>query len=378
MEFINTLIVGSSAAGLSCAAQLSKKGIDYKLIEKHSHVANAWRNHYERLHLHTNKSASHLPYVKFPKKTPKYPSKLQVIEYLENYSSLLKIEPYFNTTVTKIIKGQENWITQTNTKSFTSKNVIVCTGNTNVPKKYSKPGIKGFPGKILHSSEYKNGVEFENEKVLVVGFGNSACEIALCLYEHGATTSLSVRSPVNVIPRDILGVPVLQLGILLSKLTPKMADKLNAPLLRLFVGNITKYGLEKLPYGPTEQIVKHHKIPLIDIGTMNLIKKGEINILGDVVNINKDKIEFENGIIERFDSIITAIGYESGLSGIIDIDSSRKEDIRINARNRKYFGKDGIYFCGFYVAPTGMLREINIESRLIANKIKIENDKHVL
>ncbi|MDN5202725.1 hypothetical protein QQ008_15155 [Fulvivirgaceae bacterium BMA10] len=64
MEYINTVIVRASAAGLSCAAQLDKRNIDYKLIEKQGHVAHAWRNHHDRLHLHTNKSASNLPFLK--------------------------------------------------------------------------------------------------------------------------------------------------------------------------------------------------------------------------------------------------------------------------------------------------------------------------
>ena len=186
METVNTLIVGASAAGLSCAAHLEKRGVDYKLIEKHHHVAHAWRNHYERLHLHTNKTASNLPFAKFPKDVAKYPSRLQVIAYLENYCKTLGINPYFNTAATKIHKADKNWITETDNGTIQSQNVIVCTGNTNIPKKYSKPGLDDFSGKTMHSSEYKNGIEFKDKKVLVIGFGNSACEIAICLYQHGA------------------------------------------------------------------------------------------------------------------------------------------------------------------------------------------------
>ncbi len=80
---LNTLIVGASAAGLSCAAQLKHLQVPYQIVEKHSNVGYSWRNHYQRLHLHTNKSSSNLPFVKFPGEVPRYPSKNELVEYLK-------------------------------------------------------------------------------------------------------------------------------------------------------------------------------------------------------------------------------------------------------------------------------------------------------
>jgi len=365
----HTLILGASAAGLSCAAQLDKRNIEYKILEKESQVANAWRNHYHRLHLHTNKGSSTLPFVKFPSDTPKYPTRKQVVAYLEKYSQSQEIEPFFNTEATNMSKSNGRWITQTNNGSFVSEHVIICTGNTNIPRLIPKPGLENFPGKIMHSSEYKNGMEFEGKKILVIGFGNSACEIVICLHEHGAKPAMSVRSPVNIIPRDILGIPVLALGIAQSALPPSFADKMNRPLLNLIVGNFEKYGLKKLPYGPIEQIVEHHQIPLLDIGTLALIRSGEILIFGDIEKIENSTIHFSDDISEAFDAIIMATGYETGLEKILELSLERKEDIQLNIKKRKHFGEDNLYFCGFYVAPTGMLREIKIESGVIADAI---------
>ncbi len=129
-------------------------------------------------------------------------------------------------------------------------------------------GINSFTGEIIHSSQYKNGKAFPCKKLLVVGFGNSACEQAICLHEHGAYPSLSVRSPVNVLPRDVLGFPVLEIGKLTSLFPSRIADKINAPLIRILVGDITKLGLKKSGYGPREQIEKQKRIPLLDIGTI--------------------------------------------------------------------------------------------------------------
>ena len=130
-------------------------------------------------------------------------------------------------------------------------------------------GLNSFKGMILHSSQYKNGAAFAGKNVLIVGFGNSGCEQAICLHEYGAHPSLSVRSAVNVLPRDIFGFSVLEIGKLTSIFPPKLADKINAPLIRMLVGDIKKLGLRKSTYGPREQIEKQKRIPLLDIGTMN-------------------------------------------------------------------------------------------------------------
>ena len=169
METVQTIIIGASAAGLACAAQLEKKGISYVILEKRPHVAHAWRNHYDRLHFHTDKGASALPFLKFPRSVPRYPSRKQVVQYLEAYCMEMGIRPRFNVTVRSIFKSDNHWVVNTSEESFEAKDVIVCTGNTNVPRKFWKKGIDSFPGPVLHSSKYKNGKPFRGKKVLVVG-----------------------------------------------------------------------------------------------------------------------------------------------------------------------------------------------------------------
>ena len=103
---------------------------------------------------------------------------------------------------------------------FKSKYLILATGAFSKPRMVQFRGMETFPGKILHSYRFKTGREFRGQQVLVVGFGNSACEIAMDLYEQGSMPAMSVRSPVNVIPRDVLGIPVIELSALLNRLPP--------------------------------------------------------------------------------------------------------------------------------------------------------------
>ncbi|MDP9229089.1 MAG: NAD(P)/FAD-dependent oxidoreductase, partial [Bacteroidota bacterium] len=257
----HTLIIGASAAGLASAACLQREGIEFIVLEKHLRVAANWRNHYDRLHLHTSKKWSGLPFKGFDGSSSKYPSRQDVVDFLDNYAKELNIDPVFNTEVLSVKKEEDNWITKTSTGTYQSKFVIVATGLNHKPKIPEFEGMNSFKGKVLHSSQYKNGAAFAGKNVLVVGFGNSGCEQAICLHEHGANPSLSVRSGVNVLPRDIFGFPVLEIGKFTSIFSSRVADKINAPLIKMLVGDITKLGLKKSKYGPREQIEKQKRIP---------------------------------------------------------------------------------------------------------------------
>jgi indole-3-pyruvate monooxygenase len=366
---INTLIIGASISGLSCAASLQKQNIEYAIIEKEKEVAAPWRRHYERLHLHTSKRCSHLPYRKFGKTITRYPSKRQVIEYLDDYQKSFNIKPLFNTEVLFVKREGEQWVTETNNGIFKSRFLIMSTGPYANPKAIDFKGRENFSGRILHSCQYQTGTDFKNQKVLVVGFGNSACEIAIDLYEQGANASMSVRSAVNIIPRDILGVPVQELSILLSLLAPKVADIISKPLIKMTIGNLSKTGLKQQVYGPLQQIRMDAKAPVLDIGTLQLIRQGDIKVFGEIDFADEDFIHFKNGQYEKFDAIVAAIGYDPDYSIIKAVDKSRFEDLKFSTSNQKYFGKDGLYFCGYWISPTGQIREINADARKIASDI---------
>ena len=369
MNKTSVLIIGSSVSGLASAACLQKAGIDFIIIEKEAQAAMPWRNHYERLHLHTNKSLSNLPYKKFNRTIPRYPSRQQVVDYLEDYQKEFSINPHFNTNALSVKKKGSHWFTETNKGTFESGYIIVATGAYTKPKDPDFKGKETFPGKIIHSYGYKTGRDFKAQKVLVVGFGNSACEIAIDLYEQGALPSMAVRSPVNMVPRDLLGIPILSLSQLMSLLPPRMADTINAPLMRLLFGDITKLGLKKMPYGTFEQIQKDGSIPLLDIGTIKHIRQGHIKIHEGIDHINGRTVHFTNGKKEEFDAIIAATGYYRDYAEIIQVDKSRFDDLKVSTGKQKYFGNDGLYFCGFWIAPTGQFREIAKDAKKIAKDI---------
>ncbi len=365
----HTIIIGAGAAGLAVSACLKQAGLPNLILEQSDQVGATWRKHYDRLHLHTDKKNSALPFAPFPNDYPRYPSRDQVVGYLEEYAKRFDLDIHFNQHVQSARRENGQWLVQTQDTLHSTRNLVIATGYTRQPLMPAWSGLESFPGTVLHSSEYKNGAAFKGQKVLVVGFGNSGGEIAVDLFEQGAKPSLAVRNAVNVIPRELAGIPTLSIGIVQNKLPMWLADAINAPILRMVIGDITKYGLRKLPYGPATQIRQDKRIPLIDVGTMKLIRAGQVKIFPGVVNVSGNRINFEGGQEAQFDALILATGYRPNVSEFLEGLESVFDADGTPLSTGKESAIQGLYFCGYYVSPTGMLREIAMEARQISSAI---------
>lgn len=369
-----TVIIGAGPAGLSVAACLRRINEPYEILERATTVGNAWRHHYDRLHLHTDRDHSVLPHHLWPAGTPRYPSREQVIAYLETYARAEELRPRFGRTVVAAGRNGPRWATRTDGgERYESDRIVVATGVNGEPHVPQWPGRDAFAGPVLHSSEYRNGERFRGLEVLVVGFGNSGAEIAIDLYESGAQPELAVRGPVNVIPREVFGIPILSLSPSRFGLPTRLADALARPLLRLILGDIRRLGLRKLPYGPGEQIRRTGTVPMIDVGTLELLRRGQARVRPGIERFTGDGVVFEDGRPERYDAVILATGYRARLdrflelpeeSGILNGGGTTQPEL-----SGRRTPVPGLYFCGFYVSPGGMLREIGIEARRIARDV---------
>lgn len=369
---MDTIIIGASAAGLAAAKCLADQGVEAQVIEASDTIGLRWQNHYHRLHLHTPKSRSALPGLAFPPDTSRYPSRQQVVDYLQEYARTFGITPQFNTRVNRLSHDGTLWHLDTTNGPLTAPRVILATGYNNVPRRPDKPGLDSFPGPILHSSEYDSGRRFKGMRVLVVGFGNSGCEIAIDLHEQGASPAISVRGPVNVLPRDILGIPVLALGQVMRHLPPRLADTLTAPAVRLKLGDIRKLGLTPLDHGPMTQIARG-QVPLLDIGTLRLMRQGAILRHAGIARIEGDQVIFDDGRRDRFDAIVMATGYDHGLADLLDLPSEERSqrlaELALPLPRRRLEGARGLFILGGYLSPRGMLYEIAREAEHVARQI---------
>jgi indole-3-pyruvate monooxygenase len=357
-----TLVIGAGPAGLAVGACLTKLGAPFVIVEQSMAVGSSWRGHYERLHLHTDRVNSALPFLRFPRGTARYPSREQVITYLEQYARHFRLVPRLGERVETVRSNGEGWITTTTAGIYRSRNVIVASGRNSVPYMPRWAGQERFCGRILHSSEYRNGEPFRDQNVLVIGFGNSGGEIAIDLHEHGARVAMAVRGAVNIVPRDILGLPILAVAIAVSLLPARVADMLVAPLMRVTVGDITKLGLRKADVGPITQVRTTSRIPLVDVGTVRLVRQGHIKILRDISCMSGSTVTFDDGSSRHFDAIVAATGFRPGVDRFLETHPNAQSDGRVG-------GGTGLYFCGFLVIPTGVFREIAIEARRIAHHI---------
>jgi cation diffusion facilitator CzcD-associated flavoprotein CzcO len=353
---------------LACAAALRARGRASLVLEKADHLAASWHRHYDRLHLHTDKIHSGLPGKTMPRHYPKYPSRLQFIAYLDDYARSYDLEIRCGVAATTIRKDG-TWIVESTGETFRAENVIVATGLANVANRPAFKGQEQFKGKVLHSCEFRNAAQLEAGRVLVVGFGNSAGEIALECAEAGLIVGLSVRSPVNVVPREIFGMPAVSLAVLQQFFPNRMVDAVNAPFLRWCFGDIGKFGLEWAREGPVTTIMKQGRTPLINIGTMERIRSGDIQVFRQIAHCEDGRVQFVDGRREAFDAIVLATGYRPALETLLPDFAQRIGGAKGSAKWHLQPAPDGLYFCGFNVVATGLLRQIGKEAQQIATAI---------
>jgi cation diffusion facilitator CzcD-associated flavoprotein CzcO len=365
----HVVIVGAGPAGLAVGACLARLGIPALLLEQADAVGAAWRSHYDRLHLHTDRGRSGLPFLPLPRDLPRYVPRADVVAYLETYAKAFPLDIRFGRCVAAARPAGGGWEVRTQDSVYSARVLVVATGYTREPNVPKWPGQEAFGGERLHSSVYRNGTRFAGRRVLVVGFGNSGAEIALDLCEHRARVTLAVRGPPHVVPRELFGIPILAITIAERALPPRLADALNAPVLRAVLGDLTRHGLQRPAGGPLSRIHREGRIPVIDVGTIERIKRGEIAVRPGIERFTPDGVAFSDGTQEAFDAVVLATGYRPRVDAFLQGAGAALGPEGTPRSSGRASGVPGLYFCGYYVAPTGMLREIGREAKRIASEI---------
>lgn len=178
MQPEDIVVVGAGPAGLAASACLRREGLPHVVLEREQCIASAWRLHYDRLHLHTTKTYSGLPMTPWPKSAPRYPSRAQMVQYLQAYAAQHQITPRLGVNVHAVRRTGDRFAVDTSAGSLTPRIVVMATGYNGVPKIPTVPGLVGFRGSAIHASAYKNPAPYLGKRTLVVGCGNSGAEIA--------------------------------------------------------------------------------------------------------------------------------------------------------------------------------------------------------
>lgn len=346
------IIVGAGPSGLAVSACLSQQGLPSLILERSDCLASLWKHRtYDRLKLHLPKQFCELPLFGFPGNFPKYPTKRQFIAYIESYASHFKIQPKFKQAVQTALFDHASgfWRVQTQDSEYISKWLVVATGENAEPVFPDVVGLDKFNGNVLHTSKYKSGSEFKNQKVLVIGCGNSGMEVSLDLCRHNAIPHMVARNSVHVLPREIFGFSTFGIAMALLRWFPlRLVDKILLLMANITLGNTDQLGLRRPKTGPIELKNITGKTPVLDVGALSQIKSGKIKVVGGVKEITKNGARFTDGQEKEIDAIILATGYKSNVpTWLKECDFFTKDGMPKTPFPNGWKGENGLYTVGF-------------------------------
>ncbi len=369
---VERLIIGAGPAGLAVAGRLSIKGLPFTMLEGSNKIASSWHRHYDRLHLHTVKQLSHLPGMPFPAHYPLYVPRELLVDYYETYAKNYGIAPLFEHRVELVERQEDHWFVRSNKGSFLCQELIIATGVNRTAFRPNWPGLEGYNGLLMHSKDYKNAAPFMGKKTLVIGMGNTGAELALDLAEHAVPCSISVRSPLTVVPRDLNGRPVQLTAKKLAKLPLGLGDLLGKWIRRIYFGDLSKYGLPISSLSPIEQLAKTGKTPVIDIGTIKAIKEGKITVCGAIKAFNGGDVHFTDGTSDSFEAVLLATGYRASLPAFIPKIESMLDPAGLPKHCIGTGEWEGLYFVGFdNYKLGGILGTVLEESKVVCEDLAL-------
>jgi len=311
-----TVVIGAGPAGLATAAELQRRGIPVLILERSGTVASSWRDRYDRLRLNSSRPFSKLPGAKYPRGTGIFPTRDQVVDYLEAYARDRALDVRYRTRVERIDRTESGWLLKTSRGEVAADNVVVAAGFEHTFHVPRWPGRDEFEGRLIHSAEYSNAETFRGHDVLVVGPGCSGMEIAYDLAEGGAgRVRLAVRTPPNMIPRDPLG-PLF--GRLVLKLPAAVGDRIMRFVRRKKIGDLSEFGLPVPEEGPVSRLRRLKVAPaIVDGDVVDAIRQERILVVPAVESLDEESVQLADGSCIKPDDVIAATGYSRGLESMV-------------------------------------------------------------
>jgi NADPH-dependent 2,4-dienoyl-CoA reductase/sulfur reductase-like enzyme len=314
------IVVGAGPAGIASALALADAGLSAVVLDRADEVASSWRSRYESLRLNTWRRFSQLPGRPYPKGTPTFPSRDQVIDYIGRHAGEEGMDIRLGTRVDRIERDGPGWIVRTSAGELRAPQVIVATGLEGTPVVPDWPGRDTFEGELIHSSEYRSPRPYEGKRVLVVGPGCSGMEIANELARAGAAKVwLAVRTPPNILLRQGPGpVPGDLIATWLWHLPTPLADRIARFAARMDVGDLTEYGLLRPETGVFAGVRELGKVPaIVDAEVIESIKEGRIEVVAAVSSLGPGWVELAGDTRIELDAVICATGYERALEPLV-------------------------------------------------------------
>jgi dimethylaniline monooxygenase (N-oxide forming) len=358
-------VIGAGSSGIAACQVLHTRGISYDCFEAGSQVGGNWRylndnrmsSAYRSLHINTSRKVMEYAAFPMPNDLPDYPNHTQIAAYFDSYVDHFGIRPTitFRTEVTRVEPADPGWFVTTRHRDTGEvsraryRAVLVANGHHWDPR-YPEPPFPGtFSGQQTHSHDYKVPDPYAGRRVLVVGIGNSATDIAVETSSTSARTLLSMRRGAHVIPKYLFGQPFDRLAKTPLARAPLWLQRLTLrTLLRVAQGRMTDYGLPK----PDHKILSAH--PTISSDLLNRLGHGDITVKGNVERLDGERVWFVDGTAEQIDAIIYCTGYKISFP-FLDPEIIAAHDNKIDLFHRVVDPDHaGLFFIGL-VQPLGAI-----------------------
>lgn len=360
-------VIGAGSSGLTAMRSLKAKRIDYVCFEKGSHIGGNWKYEndndqsaaYRSLHINTSRQMMEFAEYPMPKDFPDYPDHFRIQEYFEDYTDHFDLRETirFRTEVESVVPAEGGgwevtWAGRdgdSGTDRFSD--VIVCNGH-HWDKRWPEPAFPGadvFEGEQMHAHDYRTPEIFEGKRVLVLGIGNSATDIAVESSRHAEATFLAMRRGAWILPKYIGSKPTDQHSTGPLARAPLALQSLGLGLmLRMTVGKPTDYGLPK----PDHKLLHAH--PTVSQDLYNRLGHGAIDVRPDIERLEGDSVLFDDGSREQIDLVVYCTGYKITFP-FLESEIFEASDNEVDLYQRIVPpGQPGLYFIGL-IQPLGAI-----------------------
>lgn len=310
-------VIGAGAAGLASAKALLEEGLDVTVLERGDRPGGLWAPDgdgtspaYDSLHLNTSKGRTEFADFPMPEQWPDFPSAALVGGYLAEYADAFGVTGRirFGSEAGAVRRRDAEWEVTArrgaDTTTETYDAVVVANGHNREPK-WPAPAYPGaFDGAQLHAHDYRSPEMFAGRRVLVVGMGNSAMDIAVdASYVSSGPVLLSARRGTHIVPKYLFGRPADATGGALAVLPWRIRQKVAETVLRLAVGTPQSYGLPR----PADGLFRNH--PTVSDTILHRLTHGEVVARPGVERLDGARVVFTDGTAEGVDVIVWATGY---------------------------------------------------------------------